>query len=101
MTREPITPEQNAAMLAETTRRQAEFDEWAAGVLAGDTALQGVELDAYHGGVSAGWHQLDDDDCRALTDAYTARQRVAWAHGYGVGRVMAEDAATSEGTVEQ
>lgn len=101
MTRPPITPEQNAAMLAEAERHQREFDAWAAGVLAGETRLEGPELDAYHGGVSAGWHQLDDAECRELTGDYTARQRVAWAHGFGVGRVMADEGAAAEGTVER
>ena len=84
--RPPITPEQHAAMLAEAQRHQAEFDEWAQGVIAGTIRPEGVELDALRAGTRAGRLRLDEDERRNITADYTARQRVAWSVGYGDGR---------------
>ena len=77
-----ITAAQSAAMLAETRRIQAEFDQWAAGVLDGTVRLTGDELAAYRAGWRAGRLRLED----AAQADFTARQIVAWSKGYGEGR---------------
>lgn len=81
-----ITPQENAAMLAEAQRRQAEFAEWSAGVQAGKIRLEGVERDAQRVGYWAGRRRLDSDAQKAETRDYTARQRVAYVAGYAEGR---------------
>ena len=95
---EPITPAEAAAMLAEAERQQAEFNEWAADVLAGNTRLEGAELDAYRAGFRAGRRRLGPDDLADASALYSARERVAYAHGYGRGRALpATDAAAPIG----
>lgn len=85
---EPITPEQNAAMLAEAERHQREFDEWAQGVLSGERPAEGVERDAQRAGFKAGQARVDDATVSRMCRDYTARERVAFAVGFGEGRAL-------------
>lgn len=91
MTTRPRTSEHDAELAAVLREANAEQAAWSAGVQAGTIPLQGVELAAFHGGLSAGYHGLEPSERRELTVDYTARQRVAWAVGYGQGRARADE----------
>lgn len=85
-------------MFEQMKQTQAEFDEWARGVLSGAIRLEEgtPERDARRAGFQAGRSRLDRDACAAATAGYTAHQRVAWSAGYGEGRSMP---AAKPGTV--
>lgn len=84
------TDEQDAALVAKLRAENAEFAEWVAGVEAGTTRLEGGERDAMRAGFWAGRQRADDKARAAATEGYTARQRVAYAVGYGEGRALPE-----------
>ena len=86
MTRRPWTPAQDAALLAKLRSEDAEFAAWSAGVLSGNITLEGAEHDAERAGYEAGLLDLDDNTRRTAASAYSARERVGWAIGYGNGR---------------
>lgn len=79
-------PGRDPALVAKLRREDAEFAAWSAGVQSGNTALEGPELDAERAGFRAGLLDLDDNTRRTATSAYSARERVGWAIGYGEGR---------------
>ena len=67
-------------------REDAEFAAWSAGVQSGSIPLEGAERVAEQAGFRAGLLDLDDNTRRTATSAYSARERVGWAIGYGEGR---------------
>lgn len=73
-------------MLSKVRLENAEFAAWSAGVQSGTIPLEGPEAVAAWAGFRAGLLDLDDDTRKAATRAYTARERVGWAIGYGEGR---------------
>ena len=93
MTNPPWTPEQDADLLAKLRREDAEFAAWSAGVQSGSIPLEGAERVAEQAGFRAGLLDRDDDSRRTATRSYDARQRVAWATGYGNGRAARDSHA--------
>lgn len=88
--RPPLTSAESASMLAESKRRQADFDQWAAAMIARRTRVADEYRAAYRAGWRAGRTRSDDGDRKRaaapfVADAY---QLVAWACGYGEGRSM-------------
>lgn len=86
MTNPPWTPEQDADLLAKLRREDAEFAAWSAGVQSGNIPLEGAETIAEQAGYKAGLLDHDDNTRTTATIAYNARERVAYAIGYGNGR---------------
>ncbi len=82
------TAEQDAALLAKWRRENAEFAAWSAGVQSGQIRLHGVERDAQRAGYRAGLAGWPSRARTAATEAYSARELVAWAVGYGEGRAV-------------
>lgn len=81
-----FTREQGAALAAKLRREDAAFAAWSAGVQSGTMPLEGAEIAAEQAGFQAGLLDHDDNTRRTATWAYGARERVAWAIGYGNGR---------------
>lgn len=87
--RRPWTRFDDARLIEQTRAANEALAKWSRAVQAGEVVLEGAEADAYR----AGWEAARRGDGpaarRMTTRTFTARQRIAWAVGYGQGRASA------------